>query len=234
MGKHDKKSSGINYEELFIKIATPKFIIRFDATYISILILLPFILSLLNWWHFSKITPNQMLSYVGSITTAFCTINLSFVTLWLAFNTKRESDKLKRRVILNGSMYEDIFINQNRSKIEIDIPVRSTTDYINSVIKYDVEYLRVTSGLLRKNFYKGKNLTQKHSDKNTSSPLLRLELTLDETKDIKLTKYMKLNISVNVINEGIETKNELGISATRTDFDDLYFNIIKAYQLWSM
>lgn len=236
MEKHDRKSSvfKINYEEIFNKIATPKFIILFDAVYISILILLPFVLSLINWWYFSEITPNQMLSYVGSITTAFCTINLSFVTLWLSFNAKRESDKLKRRVILNGSMYEDIFINQNGSKIDIDIPVKGTTDYVNSVIKYDVKYLRITSGLLRKDFYKGENLIQTQSDKNTSSPLLQLVLTLDETKDIKLAKYMKLNISVNVINEGIETKNELAISAERTDVDDFNFNITKEYQMWSM
>lgn len=222
----------IEFKKRYLKIKP--IIISIDIIYISVFMILPFVFALNNVGHFEKISANQMLTYIGSMSTAFCTINLSFITFWFAVNSKRESDKLKKRVILNASMYEDIFINQSESKITIEIPLKATTEYINSVIIYDVTYIRIASGILRRNFCKGEGLTQIHSDKNTSNPILLIELTEDKINNFKFLKYIKLNISVTVINEGIETKNELAISAESTDVNDPYFKIIKEYQLWSM
>lgn len=236
MGSIRKKisNSAINIEKIIYSLVRPITIVIIDIVYILILMILPFILTLLNTGYFSKISANQMLAYIGSMSTTFCTLNLSFATFWYAVNTKRENDKLKKKVVLNANMYEDIVIGESKSKITIEIPIKVISDYIYSVITYDVLNIKIASGRLRKTFYKDVDLVQRHIDKNTSTPNLLLELTQDEIEDANFMKYVKINLVVNAINEGIETKNELIITAERTDIHEPYFKIIKDYQLWSI
>ncbi|GEM_PF-5715331 len=208
----------------------PITIIIFDLIYILVLMLLPFIMALNDVGHFANISANQMLAYIGSMSTALCTINLSFVTFWFAASTNRESNKLKKKVVLSANMEEELGIYENR----IEIPLKIASDYLYSLITYDVISINFISGRYRQTFYKDEDFKQIHSDKNTNTPRIVINLNVDKIKDFKINKYVKITLLVDVINEGIKTKNELVIRSERADVCDSCFEIINDSQLWSI
>ncbi len=208
----------------FIPIA----IIAFDILYILLLMILPFFMALNNVGHFEPINADQMLSYIGSMSTAFCTINLSFMTFWLTANAKRESADLKRKIVLSANLEEELGIFENR----LEIPLKIAPDYLNSIINYDVKSLYIQSGRNRETFYKD-DFIQIHSDMNTYTPVIVIEIKYIKFKDFQINKYVKIKMIVDVDNEGVITKNELLLICEKEDAEYSYYEIKNQNQFWS-
>lgn len=232
MKKHNLKSDllKVDYDGIFNIIGTPKFIIRFDVVYVLALILFPFLLSLSNWWYFSKITPNQMLSYVGSMTSAFCTINLALLTYSFNLSIKRENDYLKKRTFAFLNIGDFIKINiYDEEQLILDVPLKIKTDNLYGNIKYEVRSIALLGvGINIQLIYDPDEIRTLSSGKNIDTPQINIsalskKISLLSNKSRNNITHMTLQIIIN--NDGVITPNPLIIGVKKEPRDGDRFEI---------
>lgn len=229
---NDKSKALIDYDEVFNFIGTPKFIIWFDVWYILVLIILPFILSLLNWWHFSKITPNQMLSYVGSIASAFCTINLALLVFAFNLSTKKEKDYLKKRTYVSMDKSEYISINlYDGIELSLDIPLKIKTDYIHGKIVFEARALTLLGVRLHTNialFHNPDDIITIGGGNNTDTPQINIRSKSEKTRLLTkegISDITCLTLQMTTFNDDVTTPSSMIIGVEKEKDSDDKFKI---------
>ncbi len=177
--------------------------------YIILLIIAPFTLTLFNIWHFSKISANQMLAYVGSMSSAFCTINLALLTYSFNVRAKNESERLKRKTIAHANTQEVVIINRYDKSLQIQIPFIILTENPYGDIRYEVTNLSLLNSRTKLYFFRDPDSIETSGGKNTTTPIINIDIVLKEGKEVMIDSKFTIVLSVDIINDGVITKNNI-------------------------
>lgn len=218
-------------------IGSPIFILAFDIFYILTLIIIPFILTLLNAGYFSKISASQMLTYIGSMSTTFCILNLSFITFSFNVNTKQESEKLKNKTLIFSNNKKELKILKHFDTIRLSIPITIKTNNMYGYLHYKVLDISIMDEHNRTFQANKSDYIEVYFEKNKNSFDLNIIIStghgIDDFKghvdDIDINKSAHIRLTVKAINEGFETINNLSIKAEIQDTDKTKFKIIEEY-----